>query len=94
MLFSAADHPHNPPASWTVVKVAKGLWHLRTKDGGVLEYSLKTKKEGEALKVSGFLVDLYETEGRWYAGEPVANWRPYAEVKAEHDAAAARKASA
>lgn len=77
-LFSPEDHPNNPPETWQVRQVTPRLWHLTDKDGrGVLD-SRTTKREAEALKVSGWLVNLYEKEGRWYAGEAVAGWRPFA----------------
>lgn len=76
MLFPAEAHADNPPESWQVVKAADRIWHLTTKDGGVLD-SVKTKREAEALKVSGPYVSLYEKEGKWFAGEPVPGWKPY-----------------
>lgn len=89
MLFRPEEHADNAPETWRVVKVADRCWHLETKDGGVLE-GFTTKHAAEERKVSGALVDLYAKEGRWYAGEQVYPWRPYAEVKAEEERRLAR----
>lgn len=70
------EHDANPPSTWTVRKNGT-RWQLCDKDGGVLE-STSTKKEAERLKVEGRLVALYNDEGRWFAGEHVRNWKPYA----------------
>jgi len=37
------------------------------------------EREAEDLKTSGHLVDLYNKEGRWYAGEDIPGWRPFRE---------------
>jgi hypothetical protein len=78
-LFSGPEeHAANPPSSWQVVKAGPRLWHLTTRDGGVLK-SEQTKTAAEAERESGFYVNLYEKERRWYAGEPVPGWKPYKE---------------
>lgn len=77
MLFHPTVHADNPPETWVVVKVADRCWHLRTKDDVTLQYACKTKREAEALKTSGFYVNLYEKERRWYAGETVDAWKPF-----------------
>lgn len=91
-LFTTPEaHAANPPETWEVSKAAERLWYLAPADAaGVLD-SFTTKTAAEAAKVSGWLVDLYEKEGRWYAGETVAGWRPYAEVAEEHARIAARR---
>jgi hypothetical protein len=76
MLFMEKDHAANPPSTWLVVKAAPRLWNLTTKDGGVIE-SRTTKKDAESLTQSGWLVSLYEKEGRWFAGESIPGWKPY-----------------
>lgn len=86
-------HADNPPETWRVVKVADRNWQLQTKDGGVLESGRKTRREAEELLTTGFYVDLYDKERRWYAGEPVAQWRPYAEIVAEQAAREARRSA-
>lgn len=90
MLFSGPEaHAANPPDSWVVVKVVDRCWHLRTKDGGVLE-TRTTRRAAEECRTSGFVAELYEKERRWFAGENVHPWRPWAEIEAER---AAREAS-
>lgn len=88
MFSSPEEHAANPPSSWLVVKVADRCWHLTTKDGVVLEYGSRGRGKAatEALKAGGHSFRHYEDERRWYAGETVQNWRPYAEIKAEREA--------
>lgn len=74
------DHEKDPPEAWQVVKVAERCWHLDSSLGWTIGY-YTTKHAAEADKVSGPHVSLYEREGRWFAGEPVSNWRPYAELQ-------------
>ena len=71
------EHAANPPESWEVVKAAPRLWHLRQAGGQGALATCKTKREAERLRVEGWLVNLYEKEGRWFAGEPVSGWKPY-----------------
>ena len=75
-------HDADPPEKWQVVKVAERCWHLDSSLGYTLG-TYKTRKAAQADKISGFYVNLYEKEGRWFRGEPVAGHRPYAEVAAE-----------
>jgi hypothetical protein len=79
------EHDADPPEGWTVRKAGERLWQLCDKDGGVLQ-STKTKKEAEALKTSGFFFNLYHDEGRWFRGEAIHGWKPYAVCKAEREA--------
>lgn len=79
MLFSAQDHPHNPPATWRVEKSGR-KWKLVAKDGGTLD-TFDTKRAAEAAKSTGIIADLYEKERRWFAGEHIPGWKPYAEVQ-------------
>jgi len=78
MLFSKEDHPKYPPSSWTVRKHGR-KWGLFA---GSCDYPLGTfltKREAEQAKLSGFLVALYEKEGRWFAGERIQGWKLYSE---------------
>ena len=75
-----AEHAANPPASWRVVKRAPRRWALTLVDGGPVLDTFATRREAEAAKVDGWLVALYAKETRWYAGEPVAGWKPYADL--------------
>jgi hypothetical protein len=70
------EHDADPPSSWAVVKIAERCWHLESSLGGQLG-TYPTRHAALADKESGWLVNLYEKEGRWFKGEPVANWKPY-----------------
>ena len=59
-----------------VRKAAERSWQLVDKAGAVL-HTTTTRHEAEELKSSGTYVALYEKEGRWFAGESVAGWKPY-----------------
>jgi hypothetical protein len=74
-LFRAEDHAANPPSTWLVVKAAPKCWRLTTKTGGVLG-TYPTKGAAEKDRVSGFYVNLYEDERRWYAGQNARGWGP------------------
>lgn len=78
-LFSGpVDHAANPPESWEVVKIYERTWELRPAGATYPLQTFGTRYEAEAAREVGWLVDIYEKERRWYAGEPVAQWRPYA----------------
>ena len=70
-------HESDPPSSWVVVKVADRCWHLYSSLTGATFGYYTTKHAAEADKTSGPYFSLYEREGRWFAGQPVANWKPY-----------------
>lgn len=73
-LFMKEDHAANPPETWQVRKVAERRWELFVPIYGLETFP--TKKAAEAAKVSGFLVNLYEKERRYYAGQDVPGWKP------------------
>jgi hypothetical protein len=80
MLFPSPEyHTANPPETWIVVRVGR-KYQLQTKDGACLQ-GYPRKRDAERDKTSGFYFDLYHKERRWYAGEPILGWRPYAEFK-------------
>jgi hypothetical protein len=83
-LFSGPEeHAANPPATWTVDKPTdQRLWYLMAGDVNIDTFP--TKRAAEAAKVSGWLVELYDKEARWYAGEVIKHWKPYADVVAEN----------
>ena len=87
------DHAADPPSAWQVVKVADRCWHLKSSHGHVFGSSYKTRRAAEQDKVTGFYVNLYEKEGRWYAGHTPDGWRSWAEVKAERERRAAKAAA-
>jgi len=69
------DHATDPPEKWAIIKDCD-RWLLMSSLGGTLD-SYKRKLDAEAARTSGPYVSLYEKEGRWFAGESVANWKPY-----------------
>lgn len=81
-LTNQQRHDAFPPSTWTVAKAAERLWKLVTPDGVVITYT-KTKREALAECEDGFFVRHWEKERRWYAGEHVQGWKPYAAVLAE-----------
>lgn len=68
------EHDANPPHTWEVVRHGN-RWQLQER-GNTLE-AFTTRKAAVAAKSSGFLFDLYQKEGRWFAGEAVPGWKPY-----------------
>ena len=90
MCFGTPEtHAANPPETWHAVKAGERVWNLNTAGGGTLG-SFKTKREAEEHKRTGFYVNLYAKEGRWFAGQTPAGWRPWAVVEAERERRAAR----
>lgn len=73
------EHNADPPSGWTVKKSGR-RWQLISGNGGVLD-TFDTKAGAENAKVNGFLVDLYNKEGRWLNGESVSGWRQPREIK-------------
>jgi hypothetical protein len=76
------EHAANPPTTWVAVKAGPRWWNLRTSSGAVLD-TYPTKKAAEAARTDSFYATLYDRETRWYAGEPVAGWKPYNAPKKE-----------
>ncbi len=70
------DHNANPPSTWVVIKGERG-WYLRQHNSTDTLEVFRTKKAAEQAKLSGWYVDLYAKEGRWFAGENVSGWKPY-----------------
>lgn len=81
MMFPPEDHAANAPDTWVVVKAMERLWQLKTKDGDVIQ-SFPTKTRALQARNAGFYPNLYEKEGRWYAGEKIPGWKEYSEVVA------------
>lgn len=73
------EHAANPPETWRVIKVGERAWRVVTTGGTVLEYAT-TRKRAHELIESGHMRRLYDRETRWYAGESIPGWKPYAEV--------------
>jgi hypothetical protein len=70
------------------VKAAERCWHLNSSLRGTIG-TYTTRKAAEAGKDSGPYVALREKEVRWMRGAAIPGWRPYDEVRAEREAAAA-----
>lgn len=70
------EHAANPPETWLVVHVGS-RWDLRPSESDYALQSYRTKREAVEAKSTGYLVDLYEKESRWYAGETINGWRSY-----------------
>lgn len=80
------QHAANPPETWEVVRVTDRHWDLRPRgaeDASLATYP--TKRQALLARTEGTWFDLYHREGRWYAGEDIPNWKPYAEVLAERN---------
>ena len=76
MLFAPNEHAANPPHTWIVRKHGR-RWALCAACSDNPIDTFDTKREAEAAKTTGFFVDLYAKEARWYAGQQVDNWKPY-----------------
>lgn len=74
MLMDYGDHTANPPATWRVVKRAERSWEIRTDSGRLVWNGYKTRREATAATSTGWLVQLWDKERRWSAGEPIAGW--------------------
>lgn len=74
------DHKANPPSTWVVVK-SGSRWNLQIAKGATIQ-QFERKRDAESAKESGMWVTLYNKEARWYAGEPVDNWRSYVDCQA------------
>ncbi len=82
-LFSGPEeHAANPPETWRIVKAAERVWNVCPKDSDDVITSCKRKIDAEMLKEPfSWLYAAYAKEGRWYAGENISGWRPYAECQ-------------
>ena len=78
------EHEANPPETWKVYRVGDRSWMLATATNVCLE-GFTTRRAAMAARTSGFNVDLWRKESRWYAGENVHPWKSWAEVKAERE---------
>jgi hypothetical protein len=81
MFANPEEHAANPPETWTVQRAGR-RWRLLTASGGFID-SFDTKGAAEGARTSGRWADLYESDGRWYAGETPPGMRSYAQCRAE-----------
>lgn len=85
------EHAANGPATWQVVKIEAGFWAIAqagtdpVNNAGDRIDTFGTKAKATAALTEGYAFDLWHKERRWYAGESVNGWKPYAEVLAERE---------
>ena len=84
MYLPPEEHAANPPETWRVVKAVERCWHVTDRRGVTLS-THTTRRDALAEIEHGFSRRLYDDEGRWMAGEPVRNWRSFAEIVAERE---------
>lgn len=88
-------HAANPPETWTVHKADARRWEVRDAEGNMLA-TARTKTLALVERdpaIPGTIAAAYVKEGRWYAGESIPTWRPWADVLAERERNAARRAA-
>lgn len=97
-LFATPEiHAANGPETWQIVKLADRRWGLVTAgwtlaEGVPLE-TFTLKRDAEAARLDGWAATLWEKERRWFAGETIPGWKPFAEVMAESARTEARMAA-
>jgi hypothetical protein len=64
---AAREHLANPPATWTVHRVAPRNWQVRTRHGAVVD-RCTTKTAAEQSRQSGSYVRLWQERTDWYFG--------------------------
>lgn len=83
------EHAANPPETWEIRKLYERRWVLIVNKAHPVETQdmFPTKKDAEDARDNpdSWLRRLYDDETRWYKGEPVRGWRPYAEIKAAQE---------
>jgi hypothetical protein len=77
-----AEHTANPPESWTIVKRGERSWALVLTNGDTLD-TFPSKRAAVEATETGRYVELYRKESRWYAGESIPGWKPYAVLAGE-----------
>lgn len=78
LFANPVTHAAHPPETWVVEKVSDRNWAVKAWPDGPVMDTASTRKGAEAFKAEGWLVRLYEKEHRWYRGETVDGWVPYA----------------
>lgn len=89
------EHAANPPESWQIVRVPSGTrarFALKISEHQPHPETFATRGDAENERTKGHTRRLYDDETRWYAGESVRGWRPWAEVKADQERHAAYSA--
>lgn len=84
LLETPERHAANPPGTWIVEKAGPRCWRLKAADGAPID-TYRTQREALQNRERGPWVTIYEREGRWYAGDTPAGWKPYAQIVAERE---------
>lgn len=76
-------HAANPPTTWVVRKASARCWQLTVIRGDGVDVidTFTTRRAAEEARTTGSAARLYADEARWYAGENIRGWKPYAEVR-------------
>ena len=90
MFSGPTEHAANAPETWEVRKAGDRLWQLVTTDGTVINTYGTKKHATESIDL--VWRTIYDRETRWYAGEQIDQWKPWATVKAEREATVRRLA--
>jgi len=86
MFSGPTEHAANPPETWKVVKINDRSWALTSKDGhSFATFPRKMDADMARTLPESFWRSMYDRETQWYLGKHVAGWKPWAEVKAEHE---------
>lgn len=80
MYPSLEEALENGPETWLVVKKGPGNWQVVDRQGVVLEYAVRTKREAEERRESGFFARLWAKEVAWMRGKPIRGWKPYVQI--------------
>ena len=75
------EHNENPPATWEVREIADRRWGVFQRGAEHPMTTQPRKQDAEMCRKMGFLVDMYNKEGRWFAGKTVPGWKPYTVTK-------------
>lgn len=92
LYITPEEHAANPPSTWRAVKRSTGSWALVDQPGVELERHT-TKKAAEAAIEDGMARRQYDRDTRWFAGHTPPGMKSWAEVQAERERAAARRAA-
>lgn len=74
-LFTKPEHASNSPATWTVRKHGSKWGVFAANQSNPID-TFTTRAAAIEATTHGRLVDLYEKERRWYAGDNVLGWKP------------------
>lgn len=71
-------HDANPPHTWEVTRTADRVWNVHPAGHpATVIVSCSTRAAAVEATRTGFYVELWERESRWYRGDTPAGWRPY-----------------